>query len=301
MRIWLSRSSEVPLREQLQAQIILGILSNDLKAGQRLPSVRQLARRHTIHSNTVSAAYRALAESGWVHFRKGSGVYVRVKSPEQPLNGKLELDHLISMFLKAASDKDFSLHEIQARLSHWLALQPPDHFLVIEPDPELRQILIAEIEEATNRKVIGVGLDECSGDVLTGSAPLTLYSHVAAVRSLLPADKDLITLRSRSIPESIQGAKPPPPHTILAIVSRWSEFLRWSRTMLVAAGLDPNTLTFRDARVRGWDKGLRTTAFVITDALMLRQLPPGVPARVFRIISDASLDELRTYVKRFFK
>jgi GntR family transcriptional regulator len=301
MRIWLSRSSEVPLREQLQAQIILGILSNDLKAGQRLPSVRQLARRHSIHSNTVSAAYRALAGSGWVQFRKGSGVYVRARSVEQPLEGELELDQLISVFLKTARDKDFSLREIQARLGHWLALQPPDHFLVIEPDPELRRILIAEIEEATSQKAIGVGLDECNGDVLTGAAPLTLYSHAAAVRASLPPDKDLITLRSRSVPESMQGAEPPPSHSILAIVSRWSEFLRWSRTMLVAAGLDPNVLTFRDARMRGWDKGLRSTAFVITDALMVRQLPPGIPARVFRIISDASLGDVRTYVDRFFK
>ena len=45
MRIWLSKSSEVPLREQLATQIILGIVSNDLKSGQKLPSTRELARR----------------------------------------------------------------------------------------------------------------------------------------------------------------------------------------------------------------------------------------------------------------
>ena len=73
MRLWLSKSSEVPIRVQLEAQIILGILSNDLKAGQRLPSTRELARRYKIHSNTVSATYRQLAGKGWVDFRKGSG------------------------------------------------------------------------------------------------------------------------------------------------------------------------------------------------------------------------------------
>ena len=77
MRLWLSKSSEVPIRKQLEAQIILGILSNDLKTSQRLPSTRELARRYKIHSNTVSAAYRQLASKGWVDFRKGSGVYVR--------------------------------------------------------------------------------------------------------------------------------------------------------------------------------------------------------------------------------
>ena len=55
MRLWISKNSEVPIREQLVTQIILGIVSNDLKAKQRLPSTRDLARRYEVHANTVSA------------------------------------------------------------------------------------------------------------------------------------------------------------------------------------------------------------------------------------------------------
>ena len=54
MQLWLSKNSDVPLREQLTAQIRLAILSHDLKPGQKLPSTRELARRFHIHSNTVS-------------------------------------------------------------------------------------------------------------------------------------------------------------------------------------------------------------------------------------------------------
>src|SRR6267378_8340652 len=96
MRLWLSRSSEVPLREQLVTQIRLGIISGDLKVKQKLPSTRELARRFRIHSNTVSAAYRELDRSGWVEFRKGSGVYVRERSADQTLEDSLGLDHLIA-------------------------------------------------------------------------------------------------------------------------------------------------------------------------------------------------------------
>src|SRR6188474_402296 len=88
MKLWLSKNSDVPLHEQLVTQIILGIVSNDLKVKQRLPSTRDLARRYSIHANTVSAAYRELARRGWVEFRKGSGVYVRERSEE---NAKLDL------------------------------------------------------------------------------------------------------------------------------------------------------------------------------------------------------------------
>src|SRR4029078_9443643 len=60
MRLWLSKNSSVPLREQLVRQIMFGVVSGDLKPGQRLPSTRELARRFLIHSNTVSAAFRGL-------------------------------------------------------------------------------------------------------------------------------------------------------------------------------------------------------------------------------------------------
>src|ERR687883_700682 len=100
MRLWLSKNSEVPLREQLVAQIVLGIVSDDLKPGQRLPSTRELARRHRIHSNTVSAAYRDLAGRGWVEFRRGSGVYVRPLEEGAALDAGLELDQLIAAFLR---------------------------------------------------------------------------------------------------------------------------------------------------------------------------------------------------------
>jgi DNA-binding transcriptional MocR family regulator len=66
MRFWITKNSELSIREQLVRQVVLGILSEDLPAGHKLPSVRELARRHHIHSNTVSAAYHDLLQkAGW--------------------------------------------------------------------------------------------------------------------------------------------------------------------------------------------------------------------------------------------
>lgn len=220
MRLWLSRSSEVPLREQLQAQIILGIISKDLKPGQRLPSTRELALRYKIHANTVSAAYRELGSRGWVQFRKGSGVFVRQFASSQ-LAGKAELDRLIAVLFTTARKKGFSLSELQTQLRHWLALQPPDHFLVIEPDPELRKILVTEIEEATGIKVMGIELSECGDvDVMVGAVPLAFYVNYESVRARLPPEIELITLHSRSVPESMQGQKKPAPDAIVIVVCR---------------------------------------------------------------------------------
>jgi DNA-binding transcriptional regulator YhcF (GntR family) len=64
MRLWIARTGSIPVREQLVAQLLLTILSGDLRAGQRLPSTRDLARRLKIHANTVSAAYSELEREG---------------------------------------------------------------------------------------------------------------------------------------------------------------------------------------------------------------------------------------------
>ncbi|MDQ1611524.1 MAG: GntR family transcriptional regulator [Pyrinomonadaceae bacterium] len=302
MRLWLSKNSEVPIREQLTTQIMLGVVSGDLKPGQRLPSTRELARRFHIHANTVSAAYGELERRGWLESRKGSGVYVREFSKDRELDADFELDQLISAFLARARDGGHSLGDVQARVKRWLEFQPPDHFLVIESDDELREILVAEIEEATGFRVRGMSVAQCvEGGLPAGAMAVALYGQEAeSVRASLRADTNrMILLHSRSVPESLVGAERPVADALIAIVSRWPEFLRWARTVLVAAGVDPTALHFRDARAADWQRGLTSSAFVITDALTARELPPNSTPRLFRMIADASLDELRRVVKDF--
>ncbi len=290
----------MPLREQLTTQIKLGVLSHDLRPGERLPSTRELARRYQIHANTVSAAYRELEARGWLEFRRGSGVYVRPLDGTLPLDAQLELDQLIASFLQRARALGLSLGEIQTRVKHWLALQPPDHFLVLEPDDELRAILVAEIADATGFPVRGSSLDECARVGLpAGAAAVALYGQAERVRALLPPGTSCLLLRARSIPDALRGEERPAKDALIAVASRWPEFLRWARTMLVSVGLETAALSFRDARERGWQRALRASAFVITDALTARQLPAGTSARVFRIVADDSLTELRGFVEKF--
>ena len=296
MRLWLSKSSEVPLREQLVTQIILGVASSDLAEGERLPSTRELARRYKIHSNTVSAAYRELAQRGWVEFRKGSGVYVKTRTNVEP---GLDLDNLISTFFKTTRDSGYSLAQVQAGLKRWTSAQPPDHFVVIEPDAELREILMVEVGAATGMRVVGATFDSDLNDGLIGAAPVLMQTHLDEAQSLLPVGNEVIEIRARSVPETIRDEKVPAKDALITVVSRWPGFLQRARAILVAAGLDPVALSFKDARERNWSKGLSASSFVICDSLMADHLPNGCKARVFRIISDASIKELRDVAESF--
>jgi GntR family transcriptional regulator len=294
--LWLSKTSEVPVREQLATQIMLGVVSGDFAPGQKLPSTRELARRLRIHANTVSAAYQQLEDNGWLEARKGSGVYVR----DTPADERAGLDHLIAEFFRAARAGGHSATEVRARLRRWLNLQPPDHFLVVEPNPELCALLMAEIRAATGAEALGAGFADAPGK-LDGAHAVALYDEADRVRAALPPGAEVLLLRSRSVADEMAGKRRPAPDEIVTVVSRWPDFLRWAHTMLVAAGLSPDALVLRDARRDDWQRGLRASAMVITESLTARQIPPGCDVRVFRLIADASLDELRRFAAELSK
>jgi GntR family transcriptional regulator len=188
MRLWLNRTGEVSLREQLVTQVVLGVLCQELLPGQRLPSTRELARRFGIHANTASAAYRQLEQEGWLEFRHGSGVFVRASRPAAPLSPELAtefaLDEMIGDLMARAHKLGATESQVRDRLRRWLALTPPSRWLVIEPDPELRRIVIHEMEQALSLPVAGCAPEQipskCAAPgLLEGSMPVAVPSIFA--------------------------------------------------------------------------------------------------------------------------
>ena len=294
MQLWFARGSDVSIRQQLVTQVILGILSDDLPPGHRLPSTRELARRFHLHPNTISAGYRELQRNRWVEFRRGSGIYVRSHKPETPLTPELALDQKISDLFRSAQQLGVPLPTLRQRLRHWLEFQAPDHFLLIEPDEELRRILSAEISPAVAFPVNSCAIDDCA-TAIQGSIPISLPNREAGIRKILPAGTELVLLQLRSVPSSLAGYLPAPTGKLVGIASRWPEFLKVARAMLHAAGFHPDSLIFRDARVHNWQRGLKQTAAVVCDTLTATNLPKECRAIPFALLSESSLEELRRH------
>ena len=296
MRLWLSRDSEVSIREQLATQVVLAILSDDLAPGQRLPSTRELARRFHLHPNTISAGYRQLERDRWVEFRHGSGVYVRDAKPKAVLSQALVLDQMIASVVRSARELGVPLAHVRSRLRQWLELQPPDHFLVIEPTEELREILVSEMRKALTFRVEGCGVEQLATlGMLDGSIPVVLPNKFKLVRPLLPEGTELLALGVRSVPASLAGWLPAPSDKLVGVASTWPEFLKLARIVLTAAGFQLDNLLLRDAREPRWQRGLEQTAAVICDLVTAAELPKRCRAIEFPVLSETSLAELRGY------
>jgi GntR family transcriptional regulator len=76
MLIRVEPSSGVPITRQIVDQIRSRCASGLLKAGDRLPSVRELARQIAVNQNTILRAYERLTAEGVLELRHGEGTFV---------------------------------------------------------------------------------------------------------------------------------------------------------------------------------------------------------------------------------
>jgi GntR family transcriptional regulator len=180
----------------------------------------------------------------------------------------------------------------------WLASPPPDHFLLIDPDPELRQILLTELRAATSWPVAESSPTECCNrKTLTAAVPLCRPSQAKVVRAALPKGIELVPLPTRSANAWLSPWLPAPRGHLVAVVSHWPEFLERARAMLIAAGLSPDTLLFRDARKPRWRRGLEEVTAILCDSYTaaLPTLPQKPFHIVYTLLADTAADELRQF------
>lgn len=293
MQFWLSHRGPVSVREQLVTQVMLGIVGNDLPAGTKLPSTRELARRLKIHANTVSAAYGELEARGWLEVRKGSGVYVRERNGPSEHSPLMDLEHQIATILRTARDSGLSLAEVQTRLEYWAKLKPPSRLLLVEPDHELGEIVMEEIRQLVRLPIELAAPTKLKKKAIGNAALLVLPSKAEQARMLLPPGAELMVLSIRSVPKNLVQWVPAQKDVLVAVVSRWQGFLDSARTMLLAAGFDDAAILLCDARKSTWRRGLDAANAVICDSASAKRLPKGATVIVFPLLSEAAAEELQ--------
>lgn len=100
MLIKIDFESETPIYEQLKRQIVKGIAKGELKAGESLPSVRQMGQDIGINLHTVNKTYNILKQEGYLNIDRRIGAVVSGKLPEsdEEFGEKLkeELEYVIA-------------------------------------------------------------------------------------------------------------------------------------------------------------------------------------------------------------
>ena len=234
MRIRISRESEVPIREQLVAQLQFFIATRELKPGDALPSVRALATRLKIHHNTVSQAYRELVANGLLVRKRGSRMLVR--SPEQPLRLPVvkDLDDLINEAIDAARRNGYTLQQLRERVRERMLAEPPDHALVLSIESGMRVLFQTELKEA-----VGCAVESCSPKELAANPGLAIGALVLGppglmpeAASLLPKDRPPVAVTYSDADEQVEMVRNLPVPSLIAIASISEFFLQTARGVL---------------------------------------------------------------------
>jgi DNA-binding transcriptional regulator YhcF (GntR family) len=76
MYIEIDFNSEEAIYIQLRNQIIMGIATSEIREGESLPSVRQLAETVGINMHTVNKAYSVLKQEGYIQLDRRRGAVI---------------------------------------------------------------------------------------------------------------------------------------------------------------------------------------------------------------------------------
>ena len=102
-----------PIYSQIEEGIRDQILAGILRAGDKLPSVRELAATLTINPNTIARAYRDLEQQGWIATVSGKGCFVCDQTPNQD---KKPLLNQFDQTVKALLSLGMTRQELMTRL-----------------------------------------------------------------------------------------------------------------------------------------------------------------------------------------
>jgi GntR family transcriptional regulator len=133
MHIKIDFRSGQPIYVQITDQVRQLVTSGELKEGDQLPTVRQLATELRVNFNTVARAYRLLDEAGLISTQQGRGTYIW-ETPGEVTLQKLRqhsLENLTKRYLVDAASRGVSPDEVAASIKRYLQIwrsqgNPPD-------------------------------------------------------------------------------------------------------------------------------------------------------------------------------
>ena len=118
MDIIISNSSGKPIYEQIIVQIKGMIMDGTLKAGEPLPSMRNLAQQLRISIITTKRAYEELEKEGFIESFTGKGSFVKTQDHEfMREEGLRQIEEYFTLACEKAKMLNLSLAELSELLT----------------------------------------------------------------------------------------------------------------------------------------------------------------------------------------
>lgn len=114
----LNPNSGIPIYRQILEQVRRKVASGQLKPGDALPSVREVAMAHAVNPMTISKAYSLLEAEGMLEHNRGKPMTVASQARTQsPLPKRLEqIDSLVEQVVLAGKQLQLSQAEVSKLL-----------------------------------------------------------------------------------------------------------------------------------------------------------------------------------------
>ena len=275
------------------------ILTAQLQPGQPMPSVRELARRLQIHHNTVSEAYQELVRRKWLEGRRGSRLTVRPPEEVGPALDAKDLDDLINATLAMARRLGFSAQALRERVRERLLAEPPDHFLVVEQAPGLRELIAEEVRCATRRRVESCSMDDLRNDheVRIGALTVATPYALSEVNTCLSKARQAVSVTFATAKEHLERIGRLAEPSVIAVVSISQTFLRTAQAVLAPALGARHTLALFRLPLEGREV-LRGADLVFCDSAAVRSVKHSRRIH-YQLLAPDSLDSLKSTIASY--
>jgi GntR family transcriptional repressor for pyruvate dehydrogenase complex len=158
------------ITEEIVTQIRDHIANGELKAGDRLPSEREMAQQLGVSRPTVREALQVLEHTGFVEILQGSGTFIRDI-------GKQTLTDPLQALIDGSDQRYGDVYEFRTAIETWavgMAAERRDH----EEIKRLGQI----IDQMKKCRAVGKPVDELDTEfhlAIARACRNTIYFHVA--------------------------------------------------------------------------------------------------------------------------
>lgn len=319
MKVRLDRSLPVTLIEQLKGQIVYAVATGQLCAGERLPSVREMATGLGVAPLTIVQAYRELARQGIVVTRPGAGTFVADvagASHSAMLNdSRINLAQMIEGWLQQALLQGYTLDDVHRAFWERMAaasLAPAPLLWMVgnfKPATEAYAQEIAEILAGLRPQVVPILLSDLRQQ-LAAYLPelarvklvLTVPTRLSEVRSLLePHGCRVVAVAFRLSAETRQRLTSIGPDERVGIIATYAEYLQ---SMVEEVGLylalhRPAVCAVlgQEERIASLLAGVDVVIYASGSEAILERLPAGVRAIELRHAPEPdSVNRLRVYL-----